>query len=166
MAVKFNEDTKPSAIEEKFFKLCKDLLLTNGYGVYDLRYLSGCSTLRVFITKKNDVKGIDINDCVIVDKLISPRIDDEDWVPNNFVLEISSPGVYRDIRKVDQLRFSVGELIKIKFNSQINDKNFKNKIATATLLNFDQESMLVRVIDSEIELNVRYETIKSVNAEI
>ena len=166
MAIKFNEHSAPNLIEEKFFKICDELLSNKGYGVYDLRYLSGSSTLRVFITKKNDVRGIDINDCVFVDKLISPYIDGVEWLPDNFVLEISSPGIYRDIRNVDQLRFSIGELIKIKFNSQINDEKLKNKVSVVTLLEYDDEMMLVRFKDDGIKININYETIKSVNAEV
>ena len=90
MATKFNEITL-NAIEEKFFDICRHLLTENVYGVYDLRYLTGSSTLRIFMTKNDDVKGVDINDCVAVDRLLSPMIDTENWIPDNFVLEVSSP---------------------------------------------------------------------------
>lgn len=166
MASKFNEVINISSIENKFIEICDKLLPENGYGVYDLRYLSGSSTLRVFITKNDGVKGIDINDCIKVDKTLSPYIESEEWIPNNFVLEVSSPGLYRDIRRSDQLKFSVNELIKIKFNSTIEDKTLKNKELVGTLLDFKEDELEIVREDNNEKMNIKYELIKSVNAEV
>ena len=166
MATKFNEKNNHNAIEEKFFQICAQVLPTAGYGVYDIRYLSGSSTLRLFITKANTVKGVDINDCIKVDKLISPFIENEDWIPGNFILEVSSPGLYRDIRFSDQLKYSLGDLIKIKFNSLIDDKALKNKNIVVTLLEFDDNSMSVELEEEKQKMIIKYDLIKSVNAEL
>jgi ribosome maturation factor RimP len=166
MATKFNEKLIKNAIEDKFTEICAKILPVEGYGVYDLRYLSGSSTLRVFITKGDFVKGIDINDCVKVDKLLSPIIDEESWVPDNFVLEVSSPGLYRDIRFSEQLKYSVGELIKIKFNSLIDDNKLKNKNYVGILVNFDESELTVKSDENGEQFNIKYEMVKSVNAEL
>ena len=165
MATKFNEVTL-NTIEEKFSNVCNSLLPDSNYGVYDLRYLSGSSTLRLFITKNNDVRGVDINDCVNVDRILSPLIETEDWIPSNFVLEVSSPGIYRDIRTSHQLKYSVNELIKIKFNSSIDEKALKNKHLVATLKEFSDSEMHVVRDDNNEKMNIKYELVKSVNAEL
>jgi len=166
MAIIFNEYSKKSSIEEKFEALCEKLLPPLGYGVYDLRYLSGSATLRVFLTKNDSVNGIDLNDCIKVDKMITPYIEEESWIPENFVLEVSSPGVYRDIRGLDQLKFSVGELIKVKFNSKAEEKELKNQVKIATLVEFDDTGMIVLLEDNNKKITIKYEMIKSVNAEL
>jgi ribosome maturation factor RimP len=165
MAIKFNENIKPSAIEEKFIQLFDQLLPPTDYGLYDLRYLSGSSTLRVFITKSNDVKGIDINDCIKVNKLISPLIESENWVPENFVIEVSSPGLFRDIRFADQLKYSVGELVKVKFNSQVSEKSLQNKHYIGKLLGYNETEMTVIAAEEE-KMIINYDMVKSVNAEL
>lgn len=164
MANKFNETLELSTIEKKFFQICNDLLPNEGYGIYDLRYLTGSSTLRVFITKNSDVKNIGITDCVKVDKLISSLIDEAEWIPDNFVLEVSSPGVYRDIRNSDQLKYSVNDLLKIKFNSHIDNDSYKNKQVVGTLLNYNNDELEMNIEGKNIV--IKYESIKSVNAEI
>jgi ribosome maturation factor RimP len=68
MATKFNEKLIKNAIEDKFTEICAKILPVEGYGVYDLRYLSGSSTLRVFITKGDSVKVLILT---IVLRLIS-----------------------------------------------------------------------------------------------
>lgn len=166
MAINFNEKFNKNSFEEKFEGICEKLLPPQGYGVYDLRYLSGSSTLRIFITKNGEVKGIDINDCIIVDKLLSPFIEEENWIPDNFVLEVSSPGIYREIRRADQLKFSLGELIKIKFNSNMEDKDFKNKLQIGTLVEFGESEMLVEFEEDKKKIAIKYEMIKSVHAEL
>ena len=151
-------------IEKKFFDICSRLLPVEGYGVYDIRYLSGSATLGVFITKSENVKGVDINDCIKVDRILSPFIEDEEWVPENFMLEYLQG--YIETSSADQLKYSVGELIEVKFNSLIEDKKLKNKSIVVTLVKFDECSMTVITEDSKEESLIKYELIKSVNAEL
>tara|TARA_B100000886_G_scaffold295125_1_gene221869 strand:+ start:255 stop:758 length:504 start_codon:yes stop_codon:yes gene_type:complete len=164
MVTKFNK-FETSNLEKKFYEHISGALVNDGFGIYDLRFLSGSSTLRVFIIKSGEVKGIDINDCVKVDRLIGPLIETESWVPDNIVLEVSSPGLYRDIRSSDQLKYSIGELIKIRFNSSLEDKSLKNKHFVCTLIEFGEEEMTVIPEDDTNKLIIKYETVKSVNAE-
>ena len=167
MASIFNEISPPSSIEIKFIELCNKLLPEKGFGVYDVRYLSGSSTLRILITKSGSVSGIGIDDCISVDKLLSPFIDEEDWLPQNFVLEVSSPGLFREIRTVDQLKYSVGELVKVKTNSVPEDKTLKNQKLTGTLLSYNAEALVLEAsIKDRNEINLEYKMIKSVNAEV
>ena len=79
---------------------------------------------------------------------------------------MSSPGLYRDIRFSEQLKYSVGELIKIKFNSLIDDNKLKNKNYVGILVNFDESELTVKSDENGEQFNIKYEMVKSVNAEL
>ena len=166
MAVNFSEKLEPSSIEKKFIEICDKVLPEHKFGVYDVRYLTGSSTLRVFITKEGNVSGVGINDCIAVDRLLSPFIDSEEWIPQNFILEVSSPGLYRDIRFKDQLKYSVGELVKIKTNSTPVESKMKNQNVVGKLVSFDDQGIVLSVADGNQDIVLEYSMIKTANAEV
>ena len=166
MAVIFSKTLEPSSIEKKFIEICEKLLPEHKFGVYDVRYLTGSSTLRVFITKEGNVSGVGINDCIEVDRILSPVIDTEEWIPQNFVLEVSSPGLYRDIRFKDQLVYSVGELVKIKTNSKPAEPTLKNQNVVGKLVSFDDQGIVLTISDGNLDIVLEYSMIKTANAEV
>lgn len=166
MAVNFSEKIEPSSIEKKFIDICERVLPEHKFGIYDVRYLTGSSTLRVFITKEGNVTGVGINDCIAVDRLLSPFIDTEEWIPQNFILEVSSPGLYRDIRYKDQLKYSVGELIKVKTNSVPVDPTMKNQNVVGRLIKFDEQEIVLSIADGSSDIVLEYNMIKTANAEV
>ena len=77
----------------------------------------------VYIDKEG---GVTLDDCEQVNKLLGELLDIKDPVPSSYVLEVSSPGIERPIKKkCDFLRFQ-GSYVKIKTYEKIEgQKNFK-----------------------------------------
>ncbi len=80
----------------------------------------------IFIDKPD---GVNIDDCAAVSRKIGDLIDIEDIVTQRYVLEVSSPGLDRVLKKEkDFLKFS-GRKIKLKTHQAQNGRrNFKGKI--------------------------------------
>lgn len=67
--------------------------------------------LRIFITSK---EGISLDKCQEVSNLISPLLDVEDPISSKYILEVSSPGIERVLKKPRHFAFSLGERIEVK----------------------------------------------------
>lgn len=86
-----------------------------GYRLYDMEYVSGSSTLRVFIMDDKTKTAV-IEDCVKVDRGFTPYCETEEWIPEDFVLEVSSPGMFRDLKSIKHFEWAVGEFVLVKID--------------------------------------------------
>ncbi len=102
-----------ASIEEKVEKLVKPIIENLGYELYDVEYAKEGKNyyLRIFIDNE---KGIDLNDCEKVNDSITDILDEENYIKEQYFLEVSSPGIERVLRKEEHLKKSIGEEINIK----------------------------------------------------
>ena len=100
-------------IEEKIEKLTYDVIKNLGYELYDVEYVKEGKDyfLRLYIDSD---KGIDLNDCERVSNSITELLDKEDYIKEQYFLEVSSPGVERVLRKDKHLKANIGKEIQIK----------------------------------------------------
>lgn len=104
-------------IENFIEKMVKQL----GYELVDLEIINHGQLLRVFIDKPNPVN---IDDCVLVSNQLNQALSIEEEF-NYDRLEVSSPGVDRVLKKLEDFDRFNGEKVKIKTRSAIVDrKNF------------------------------------------
>ena len=84
-----------------------------GYELYDVEYVKEGKDyyLRIYIDSK---KGIDLNDCEKASNIISEILDKEDYIKEQYFLEVSSPGVERILRKEKHLKDNIGNKIQLK----------------------------------------------------
>ncbi|MFN6963090.1 MAG: ribosome maturation factor RimP [Pyrinomonadaceae bacterium] len=83
-------------------------------------------TVRVFIDKPG---GITIEDCSTASRAIEARLDEDDFIPTSYVLEVSSPGLERELFSIEDFKRFSGKQAKVKTNSPINgQKNFSGEI--------------------------------------
>ena len=77
------------SVEEVVTNLIQDVIITNNYILDSVTYLKedGNYFLRVVIDK-NGI--IDIDDCVLVSKLINPILDENDPISDNYILDVCS----------------------------------------------------------------------------
>ena len=66
---------------------------------------------RVMIQKEG---GVDLDICSSISQVLSPYLDTNPPVKGQYYLEVSSPGIERNLRRVDLFEKSIGELVKIK----------------------------------------------------
>lgn len=105
-------------IEEKVESLTSKTINDLGYELYDVEYVKEEKDyfLRIYIDSE---KGIDLDDCEKVSNSITEILDKEDYIKEQYFLEVSSPGIERVLRKEKHLKDNVGNEIQIKLFKQL-----------------------------------------------
>ncbi len=107
--------------------------------VYDVEYVKEGSDyyLRAYIDKP---EGVNIQDCENVSRALSDALDAEDFIPDAYILEVSSPGLGRALKKDKHLQASIGQEVEIKLFKPID----KCKEFSGILESFDGEVIVIR----------------------
>ncbi|KUK10533.1 MAG: Ribosome maturation factor RimP [Clostridia bacterium 41_269] len=115
-------------MKQKLEELCAPFIEDLGYELVDLTYgKEGAQwILRIYI---DHPKGIGITDCEKVSKSLSNFLDAEDPIPYSYILEVSSPGLDRPLKKEkDFVRFQ-GNIILVKTKEAVGSrKKIKGKL--------------------------------------
>lgn len=114
-----------TGLEKKFYLMCEPVVQEAGYRLYDLEYISTQKLLRLYIQNPSTGSAL-IEDCVKVDNALSPSFESETWIPDDVVLEVSSPGVYRHISHLEHFKMSIGEIIAVVIMGQLSEDQVKN----------------------------------------
>ena len=126
-------------IEEKVEKLLKLVIEENGYELYDVEYAKEGKNyfLRIYIDKPD---GIDLKDCEKVNDLINEPLDKADYIKEQYFLEVSSPGIERNLRKEKHLEQNIGNEVYIKLFQKNQDGK---KEYQGILKEFDSEYIML-----------------------
>ena len=126
-------------IEERVEELIKDKIENIGYTLYDVEYAKEGPNyyLRIFIDSE---KGIDLDDCEKVSNEINEKLDEADYIKEQYFLEVSSPGVERILRKDTHLEQNIGKQVEIKLFKK--DEN-GNKSYIGELKKFNEETVTI-----------------------
>ena len=140
---------KREEYEQKTEKLLEPILKENNFELYDVEFVKEAGTfyLRAFIDKEG---GININDCELVSRRLSDLLDEKDFIPDAYILEISSPGLGRALKKDKHFEKSIGEEVEVKLFKAMD----KQKEFTGYLERFNDE---VIVISDEEENELEFE---------
>ena len=92
--------------------------------------------LRVYIDKP---EGVNINDCENVSRALSDVLDEEDYIEEAYILEVSSPGLGRQLKKDKHLEKSIGRDVVVKTYKAIE----KCKEFEGTLCSFDADTIVI-----------------------
>ena len=99
-------------VEEAVEKLLESRLEADGLELVDVEYVRERNwILRIYIDKEG---GVDLNDCQTVSETAGALLDEADLIPDNYMLEVSSPGLDRVLKKdKDFIRYT-GEEVDVK----------------------------------------------------
>ena len=127
-----------TSLERKIEDLVKPIIENLGYKVYDVMYQKEGKDnyLRIFIDKES---GIDLNDCEKVNDSINDILDEKDYIKAQYYLEISSPGLERNLRRDEQFLESIGKKIEVHLYNSVNG----SKILTGILNEFNEKDILI-----------------------
>lgn len=153
-----------SGLEKRFYELCHKVVEQESLELYDLNYITGNSTLRVFIRDPKTDTAV-IEDCMKIDRALTPFMEEE-WVPEDLVLEVSSPGVFRDLKSKDHFDLVIGKRVNLKlFNQQADQiKELKGQKQILAVLKATTEKYLtINFNDKDIDLD--FAAIKKANLE-
>lgn len=90
--------------------------------------------LRVYIDKEG---GIDIEDCQALSEKLEAELDKRDIVPDSYILEVSSPGIDRILRKSRDFTREQGKKVDVTLYAPRNGK----KLIVGELTGFDGEAI-------------------------
>lgn len=126
--------------EEKTERLLAPIAQENGVSVYDVEYVKegrDCY-LRAYIDKEG---GVNIQDCENVSRQLSDVLDREDFIPDAYILEVSSPGLGRTLKKEKHLQASLGSKVEVKLYKALEERKEYDGI----LEGFDQGTITISV---------------------
>lgn len=97
--------------------------------LYDVEYVKEGPdrVLRVYIDKTDDYVGT--HDCEIVSKYLSDKLDEIDPIEENYLLEVSSPGIDRELRRDEHFERYTGEVVDVSLYKAIDgEKKLTGKL--------------------------------------
>lgn len=105
-------------IEIRSEKLAKKCALELSLEILEVSYVkeNGIKILRIIATSPN---GLDIDEATALNERISEELDKEDYIDEEYFLEVSSPGLERELKKEEDIIKAVGEYICIKTYEKI-----------------------------------------------
>ncbi len=124
------------------------IIEANNLELVDVEYVKegGDYYLRIYADKEG---GITIGDCEIVNRALGDILDTEDYISDAYILEVSSPGLTRPLKKENDFKRSIGKLVDVKTYTKINGA----KEFTGELIAYDEETVTI-VIDNEEEIKI------------
>ncbi|MBL4930877.1 ribosome maturation factor RimP [Clostridium paridis] len=143
-------------IENKIHELVKPIVEENGYELYHVEYVKEQNEyyLRIYIDSTN---GISLNDCETVSRAVSEMLDTTDPIKDAYYLEVSSPGIDRQLFTNEHIEKSIGSQVLVKLSKTVNGhKNLKGKLLEAN----DNEIIVENDNDT---VTISKEKIKTIN---
>ncbi|MCR5106658.1 MAG: ribosome maturation factor RimP [Lachnospiraceae bacterium] len=128
--------SKREEYEKKTEEFLLPILEELKFELWDVEYVKEGSDhyLRAYIDKEG---GITIDDCVAVSRRLSDKLDETDLIPDAYILEVSSPGLGRTLKKDRDLEKSIGRSVDIKlYKAKENTKEY-----TGILKEYDKENI-------------------------
>lgn len=117
------------AILSAVAELAEPALEGMGYELVEAEYLCerGRWVLRLYIDRD---KGITLDDCAGVSREVGDLLDSRDLIPQGYVLEVSSPGLNRPLRKEKDFEERVGKKMKVRMLAPVQGR--RNFVGTLT----------------------------------
>lgn len=131
--------SKKENYETKTEEILQPIAEKYGVDIYDVEYVKEGSDfyLRAYIDKP---EGVNINDCENVSRALSDVLDEKDFIQDAYILEVSSPGLGRTLKKDRHFEKSIGLDVEVKlFKALDGCKEFEGE-----LLGFDENSITIR----------------------
>ena len=143
-------------IKESLFQALNEIVEKENMRVVNIS-ISGVSknpNIQIIIDSED---GVNLDDCSFVSKVTSDLININNYFADDFNLEVSSPGINRQLFTIEDYVLYIGSLVKIKLKKQINNqKNFLGEIRKV-----ESETVTISADDREIE--IEFDNIKKAN---
>lgn len=139
--------SKRESYEQKTEAILLPILEEFGFELWDVEYVKEGSNwyLRAYIDKPG---GININDCEAVSRRLSDILDEQDFIDDDsYILEVSSPGLGRPLKKEKDFKRSLGEEVEIRTYRMIE----KQKEFVGLLRAYDDKSVTIETEDGEMK---------------
>lgn len=133
---------KREIYEAKTEKLIMPIIEQNAFELVDVEFVKEGSNwyLRLYVDKAG---GITIDDCELVSRAMSDILDREDYIEESYILEVSSPGLGRPLKKEKDFLRSIGSEVEVRLYKPVE----RQKEFTGILKSFDKETIVIETKD-------------------
>lgn len=146
------------AIEEAVEALLEPILDADGIELVDVEYVRERNwILRIFIDKEG---GVDLADCQSISEKAGEILDEKAIIPDNYMLEVSSPGLDRVLKKDKDFRRYAGSDVDVKLFAPLEEAG--GKAFTAHLEGLTEEGDLALTLDGGKEIALHRDKISQV----
>lgn len=124
--------------EAKAEELITPIIEANHFELVDMEYVKEGSNwyLRAYIDKDG---GITVDDCELVSRAFSDLLDKEDFIEDSYILEVSSPGLGRPLKKDKDFKRNIGNEVELRLYKAVN----KVKEDVGILTAFDKDTVTI-----------------------
>ena len=138
--------SKHTIYEVETEKLLGPITQANGVEIYDVEYVKEGADyyLRAYIDKP---EGVNIQDCENVSRALSDALDEADFIPDAYILEVSSPGLGRKLTKDRHLEKSIGKEVELKLFKPL--EGTKKKEYSGILTGYDEKNISLSIDETE-----------------
>ncbi len=138
--------SKREQYEARTEQLITPIVQQNNFELVDVEYVKEAGTyyLRAYIDKEG---GININDCELVSRALNDLLDAEDFIEDSYILEVSSPGLGRPLKKEKDFQRALGDEVEVRTYRAID----KCKEFVGLLNTYDKETVTLQ-LDEEKEI--------------
>ncbi len=139
-----------SKTEQIVLDLSKEIAESSGCYIYDVEYVKegGERYLRIYADKEDG--GITIDECEIISRSLSDVLDEANPIKENYILEVSSPGVERKLKTPEHFNRYIGEIVDVGLYKAING----SKTASGKLENYADGNITVVLNDEKVEFSL------------
>lgn len=128
--------------ESRVEKFLIPIMEENNFELVDVEYVKEAGTwyLRAYIDKEG---GFTVDDCEMVSRHLSDWLDKEDFIDDSYILEVSSPGLGRPLKKEKDYVRSMGREVEVRLYKAID----RQKEFTGTLSAYDDKTVTLTMED-------------------
>tara|TARA_B100000315_G_scaffold190065_1_gene180042 strand:- start:1331 stop:1840 length:510 start_codon:yes stop_codon:yes gene_type:complete len=135
---------KKSIINEKIQSLIRPIVEAEKMELVDVEYKVGPNgVLRIFIDKTG---GVNVSDCANISTQVGAFLEIENIIENNYVLEVSSPGLDRPLKNKADYDRNKGKLIKVSLYAPLEGK----KTFTGQIISTDDQKVILKEKSNKI----------------
>ena len=154
------QEKKKGNIASRVSELVREAVEECGCTLWDVEFVKEGPdhNLIIYIDKP---EGISLDDCEMVNDAVEPIIDEADPIEGSYYLEISSPGLERELKTAEHIKAFIGERVIVKlYAAKDGKKSFDGNIVS---YNEDDGSVTLDVNGSEVVIGAKeYSNIKTV----
>ena len=135
--------SKKEVYEQKTEEILQPIVDEYKFELVDVEYVreGGNWYLRAYIDKPG---GITVDDCEMVSRRLSDILDEQDYIDEAYIMEISSPGLGRPLKKEKDFKRSLGEAVEIRTYRMID----RQKEFTGILKSYDENTVTIELEDA------------------
>ena len=132
--------SKKEVYEQKTEEILLPIVEEYGFELVDVEYVKEGGTwyLRTYIDKEG---GISIDDCEKVSRRLSDILDEKDYIDDTYIMEVSSPGLGRPLKKEKDFKRRIGKEVEIRTYRMID----KQKEFTGILKDYDKDTVTIEL---------------------